>query len=92
MGLLGDVGRGVEAGDRVLGQQEAERQHVEPEDEAADRAVAEAGVVDPLAEDEAEALVVSGTKTRIAMITATPNTCHQTEMLLTPPAGGCGRC
>ena len=35
--LLGDVRRGVEPGDRVLGQQEAERQHVPPE-----HAVAEA--------------------------------------------------
>ena len=55
VGLLGDVGRGVEAGDRVLGQQEAERQNVEPV-----HAVAEAAVVDPVAEDEAEALVAVG--------------------------------
>ena len=55
VGLLGDVGRGVEAGDRVLGQQEAERQHVEPV-----HPVAEAAVVDPVAEDEAEALVAVG--------------------------------
>ena len=31
VGLLGYVGRGVEAGDRVLREQEAQRQHVEPE-------------------------------------------------------------
>jgi len=53
--LLGDVGRGVEAGDRVLGQEEAQRQDVEPV-----HAVAEAAVVDPVAEDEAEALVTVG--------------------------------
>ena len=29
--LLGEVRRGVEPGDRVLGQQEAEREHAEPE-------------------------------------------------------------
>ena len=55
VGLLGDVRRGVEAGDRVLGQQEAERQDVEPV-----HAAAEAAVVDPVAEDEAEALVAVG--------------------------------
>jgi hypothetical protein len=30
VGLLGEVRRGVEAGDRVLREQEAQRQHVEP--------------------------------------------------------------
>ena len=53
--LLGDVRRGVEAGDRVLRQQEAERQHVEPE-----HALAEARVVDRLGEDEVDARVVVG--------------------------------
>ena len=55
MRLLGDVCRGVEAGDRVLGQQESERQDVEPI-----HPVAEAAVVDPVTEDEAEALVPVG--------------------------------
>ena len=52
------VGTGVEAGDRVLREQEAERDDCEEEAEAAGHAaVGVAGVVDPLGEDVAEALV-----------------------------------
>ncbi len=54
-GLLGDVRRGVVAGDRVHGQQEARRQ-----DEPPVHPHAEAGVVDPLGEDEVDALVLVG--------------------------------
>ena len=53
--LLGDVRRGVVAGDRVLREQEAQRQHVPPE-----HVVAEAGVVLGLREDGVEARVVGG--------------------------------
>ena len=65
-GLLGGMRRGVVAGLRVHGQQESERQHQEPERQAARRAAVEAGVVDPLAEDEAEVLVVVGNEDRAA--------------------------
>ena len=59
-GLLRGVRRGVVAGLRVHGQQESDRQHQEPEADVAGRAVVEAGVVDPLAEHEAEVLVIVG--------------------------------
>ena len=49
VGLLGGVGGGVVAGLRVHRQQEADRQHEEPEAEAAGRAAEEARVVEPLA-------------------------------------------
>ena len=58
--LLGGVRRGVVAGLRVHRQQESQRQHQEPERQAAGRAAVEAGVVDPLAEHEAGVLVVVG--------------------------------
>ena len=64
VGLLRQVGGGVVAGDRVLREQEAERQHVEPEARSAvrtvERAVAAeqaAGVVDLAGEDVAGAPV-----------------------------------
>ena len=70
--------RGVVAGDRVLGQQEAERQHVEPE---GPRALAEAGVVDLSVKTNAGS---GGVRAKISTRTtiAAPNTCHHTEMLL----------
>ena len=58
--LLGEVSRGIEPGDRVLGQQEPDREQVDPEEQPAARPVVEAAVVDPLAEDEAKALVLIG--------------------------------
>src|SRR5690349_8817316 len=51
--LLADMRGGVVPGLRVHRQQEADRQHVEPE-----HPHAEAGVVDALGEDEVDALVV----------------------------------
>lgn len=56
--LLGQVRGGVESGDRVLGQQESQGQHVEPEQPSRGLAVGKAAaVVDPHGEDVGEAHV-----------------------------------
>ena len=81
--LLGEVRRGVEAGDRVLGEQEAEREHVEPEARAAGLTAGQAAaVVDPLVNTSLMLMCFSGRKMRMAMMIAAPTTCHHTEMLL----------
>ena len=51
------MSRGVEAGNRVLREQESDRQEVDPEEEPTGLAVVEARVVQTLAEYEAEVLM-----------------------------------
>jgi hypothetical protein len=61
VGLLAQVCRCVVASDRVLGEQESERNDIEPESEAVRLASEEAArVVDAVAEHEGSALVVVG--------------------------------
>ena len=78
--LLGDVGRGVVAGERVLRVQQAEQRHVDGHREPREPRER----VPPLAaEHERERVVVrpfAGAQTRTDTMTATPMRCHQTEM------------
>ena len=79
--LLGGVRRGVVAGLRVHREQEADRQHEDPEAEVARGPVVQARVVDALAEDEACALVIVGHEDEQSDDDSTPMTCQPTEML-----------
>ena len=83
LGLLGQVRRGVVAGDRVLGQDRRDRQHEEAGSRSRD--------VEPpnmplllmvLANTSLKLACCSGTRNRIRITAAAPATCHHTEMLL----------
>ena len=87
VGLLGQVRRGVVTGDRVLRQQESERQHVEPEPQLlVVTSYRPPVLLTRVGEDVVDVPVrcsASRKNQRMATMTTRPMTCHHTETLLT---------